>query len=313
MNLLTPGKSYVSPQNGICSSKISGSNSLIFFKRSNWKRGKVEEALTCVGGISDESLKSRALKNISTELANQGKLEEAALAIQEALICAKGISDDFWKSNSLNDISIELAKQGKVEEALTCARGISDEFWKSLALENISTELAKQGKIEEAHTCVSGISDESLKSSALKDISIELTKQGNRSLAETFGWDILQTHERHDCWQAIAKVSFEKMGWPLALQFSVNLLTPEAKKHYIRSFSDWLKPFECHSELFLNVRGYFLEDPISLENLMRQFALHELFFNKAPIIKLERLNRTLNIQWAIDIKRKQIKNGKLNF
>lgn len=353
MNLLTPGKSYVSPQNGICSSKISGSNSLIFFKRSNWKRGKVEEALTCVGGISDESLKSRALKNISTELANQGKLEEAALAIQEALICAKGISDDFWKSNSLNDISIELAKQGKVEEALTCARGISDEsdrinalndistelakqgkleeaasamqdaltcamgisdeFWKSLALENISTELAKQGKIEEAHTCVSGISDESLKSSALKDISIELTKQGNWSLAETFGWDILQTHERHDCWQAIAKVSFEKMGWPLALQFSVNLLTPEAKKHYIRSFSDWLKPFECHSELFLNVRGYFLEDPISLENLMRQFALHELFFNKAPIIKLERINRTLNIQWAIDIKRKQIKNGKLNF
>ena len=40
------------------------------------------------------------------------------------------------------DISTELAKQGKIEEALECARGISDESDKNHALSYISAELA---------------------------------------------------------------------------------------------------------------------------------------------------------------------------
>ncbi|MFM7589490.1 MAG: hypothetical protein ACKO55_10295, partial [Bacteroidota bacterium] len=91
-----------------------------------------EVLITCAKGISDDSDKSRALEYISTELSKQGKVEEAASAIQEALTYARGISSDTAKSRALKDISTELAKQGKVEEAasaiqeaLTCARGIS--------------------------------------------------------------------------------------------------------------------------------------------------------------------------------------------
>ena len=279
------------------------------------KQGKVEVALNCVSGISDESAKISALKDISTALTKQGKIDEAASVMQEALNCARWISDESAKISALKDISTALAKQCKpeeaalaIQEALTCASGISDEFWKNIALNDISTELVEQGKVDQALNCVRWISDESDRISALKDISIELAKQDNWSFAETIGWDILQTDERHDCWQSIAKVTFEKMGWHLALQFSRNLQTPEAKKHYIRSLSDLLTPIECRSDLFLIALGYLLEDPSSLENLLRLYALHSLFFEKVPTINLERLNRTLNIQWAIDIKRKQIYN-----
>jgi hypothetical protein len=41
---------------------------------------------------------------------------------------------------------------------------------------------------------------------------------------------------------------------------------------------------------------------VSMETLLRHYALHELFINNASPEKIERYNRTLNIQWAIDIK-----------
>jgi tetratricopeptide (TPR) repeat protein len=144
-----------------------------------------EVLLTCARGISDmfESVLP-ALATISTELAKQGKSEEADSAMQESIECARGMSDGYWKSSVLKDISTELAKQGKSEEAasamqksLECARGMSD-VWKSSVLEDISTELAKQGKSEESLECARGISDDNRKIHALADISTELAKQG---------------------------------------------------------------------------------------------------------------------------------------
>ena len=162
-----------------CEWAALGLDNLIVFKRTdNWEKNWLSEKgpyndnqfevlLTCARSISVDHRKSLALRDISTELAKQGKVEEAASAMQEALTCARGISDDYWKSSALKDISTELAKLGKaeeaasaMEEALTCARGISDDNVVTLALKDISTELAKQGKVEEALTCARGISDE---------------------------------------------------------------------------------------------------------------------------------------------------------
>jgi len=77
----------------------------------------MQEALACARGISDDYNKSIALKDISAELAKEGKTEEAASAMQEALACARGISYDYNKSIALKDISAELAKQGDLPVA----------------------------------------------------------------------------------------------------------------------------------------------------------------------------------------------------
>jgi hypothetical protein len=36
---------------------------------------------------------------------------------------------------------------------------------------------------------------------------------------------------------------------------------------------------------------------------MQNYALHELFFGKSEHKKINRLNKSLNIQWAIDLKK----------
>ncbi|MDP4596320.1 MAG: NACHT domain-containing protein, partial [Crocinitomicaceae bacterium] len=112
-----------------CEWAALGLNYVIAFKRTdNWEKdwlsekgpyndSQFEVLLSCARGISDEYDKSSALKDISAELAKQGKVEDAGSALQKALTCATGISDESNKSSALKDISAELAKQGKVEDA----------------------------------------------------------------------------------------------------------------------------------------------------------------------------------------------------
>jgi hypothetical protein len=51
---------------------------------------------------------------------------------------------------------------------------------------------------------------------------------------------------------------------------------------------------------------YFIKDrnvQISeLKHLLQFYALNQIFFEDIPEEKIQRFNRTLNIQWAIDIK-----------
>jgi len=273
------------------------------------KQGKVEEAasamleaLTCARGISNERPKRRALKDISTELAKQGKVEEAASAMQEALTCARGISIPYEKSSALKDISTELAKQGKVEEALTCARGISIPYEKSSALSAISTELAKQGKVEEALTCARGISIPYEKSSALSAISTKLAKQGDWVLAENIGLEIPQMKEKHSCWKTMSKNSLHEIGSQKALLNVQHLQSDEARRYYIQGWVEHVDLTDCSKDLFLSTRHYYQADTNCLQQILQKFALRHLFLDESEPEVIQRLNHTLNIQWAIDIK-----------
>ena len=298
-----------------------------------------EILLESARGISDDFWKSRALKDISAELAKQGKSEESSSAMQEALEFARGISNDVKKSNALKDISAELAKQGKIEEALECARGIislgifdeakssaledifaelaiqgkieealecargiSDEYWKSSSLKLISTELAKQGKIEEALECARGISDDEAKSRALNVISTGLARQGNWSKAEQTGLEIPQFANRYTCWQTIARDACIKQGWQKALSQAHQFRNPESCRYYLKHLAQMVNLADCHSNHLLNALPNYQEDVESIETILYKHALHELFFEEASTVKINRFNRTLNLQWAIDIK-----------
>ena len=306
------------------------------------KQGKVEKALTCARGISDDHLKSIALKAITTELSKQGKVNEAhkcasgigddylkSIALKdistklskqgkvnEALTCARGISSNYWKSRSLNAIFTKLSKQGMVEEAasamqeaLTCARGINDESEKSSALMDIYTELSEQGMVEEASsamqealTCVRVINNESEKSSSLMNISIQLAKQGNLMLAEQVSLEIPLTPRKFSCWKEIAKDSYEKHGISVAIHQADKFQNIEVKMVYLKGLADSIILRDFEKELILNAARFYNNDIESMQKLLQQYALRELFFNESAEQRMERLNRTLNLQWAIDIK-----------
>jgi tetratricopeptide (TPR) repeat protein len=268
----------------------------------------MQEALTCVKGISNK-YKNSTLSVISTELAKQGKVEEA-------LTCVRDMSDESYKSRAFSGISSELAKQGKFEEAasamqeaLTCAKGISDESDKSRALSGISSELAKQGKVEEAAsamqealTCARGISDKSYKSSVLSRISSELAKQGNWALAETTGLEIPKLAQRHSCWKTIAEISYKIDGWEEALVQVNHLKSDEARLFYLKGLTEVVNEQDVNAVCVQESLSQLANDSESIENLLQKLSVNELFFNNEDKEKINRLNRILNFQWAIDIK-----------
>jgi tetratricopeptide (TPR) repeat protein len=249
----------------------------------------------------DENDNCDVLGSISSELAKQGQLKEAASAIQEALASASGIRQEYSKSSALESISVELAKQSQFEEALIYAKGISIENVKSSALSAISSELVLQGKLEEALTCARSISDEYYKCDALGFISGELAKQGNWQLAESIGLEILLLNKRHDYWKNLGWNSYEDNGWQKALEQINQLKNEEARLFYLKGWADSVTVSDATIELVTEALPYFVNDTESIEKILQQHALHEVVFNAAPADKIKQLNSTLNIQWFLDI------------
>ena len=210
---------------------------------------------------------------------------------------------------ALNNISAELAKQGKIEAALECARGISDDGDKIRALNDISAELAKQGKIEEAASamqealeCARGISFDGVKSRALNNISAELAKQGDWQLAESTGMEITQLAERQACWKTIAYNTCKEMDWGKALQQANQFKSDEAQLFYLKGWAEAVSQQEADTVCVQASLSQLVYDSESIETLLQKHAGNELFFANAHKEKINRQNKTLNIQWMIDVK-----------
>jgi tetratricopeptide (TPR) repeat protein len=286
------------------------------------KQGRFDEALECACIIPDDSekrhlrpslddgaawqeidleVKSSALKEISTEMAKQGRLEEA-------LACARMIKTEDKKNHALEEISTELAKQDRFEDSLACALDISNDSDRSMALKEISIELFKLKRVDdselvmnEAFKCARGISSDSDKSDALKGISTELAKQGNWSKAEQIGLEIPYISTRYICWQTIARDACKNQGWQKALSQAHQFRNPESCRYYRSYLAQMMNLGECHSRLLLNALPNYQEDVESKEIILYKHALNQMFFANAREEKINRFKRTLNIQWAIDI------------
>jgi|GEM_PF-1108637 len=257
----------------------------------------IHEALDCARGISSY----HAILDISAALAQQGNVEEAASSIQDALARARGISSDTDKSRALASISVALAQQGNVEEAHACARGISSDFRKSRALASISAALAQQGKIEEALACARGINSDTDKSRALASISAEFAKQGRAEEVEAIVTEIPQIGIRHSCWEKIAVVTLAKDTWEMALNAVQEYKTDEARLFCLRGWCEKVDITAVSSECIIEILPLIAFDSYSIEALLRKYAVRETLLCKPKYLLQQRLNATLNIQWAIDI------------
>jgi hypothetical protein len=259
----------------------------------------VEESLAIARGISDESDKSSALKDIAVELSKQGQGEES-------LAIARGISDDYWESDyfknrALKDIAVELSKQGQVEESLAFAQGLRHDRARSNYLKAIAVELCKQGRVEESLAIARGISDDYLKSSALKAIAVELSKQGNWTMAESVLLEVSRTGERHEGWQEMAKAVVEAEGWQKALRQAMNFQSEEARLFYSKGWSRQVGITDVDDACVREALPLLVDDPESVESLLQKYAIRLVSLG-APTKALEgRLNRTLNLQWILEI------------
>jgi len=281
------------------------------------KQGQVEESLAIARGIRDDRQKSSAFTAIAVELSKQGQVEESTSVMQESLAIARGISSDLQKSSALMDIAVALSKQGQVEEStsvmeesLAIVRGISDvRQEKSRALMDIAVELSKQGKVEESASVMEeslaiarGISYVRQKSSALMDIAVELSKQANFTMAQEVGLEIPQIAVRQDAWKEISKSIVETVGWQNALRQVEIFQSDEAKQFYLKGWVVTVNVIDVDNACLKEALVKLVSDNASIEQLLQKYALRQVCMGKSLKDQTDRLNRTLNIQWAIDIK-----------
>jgi hypothetical protein len=271
------------------------------------KHGKFDEALEGVKRIKSNVWRSRLLILISSEFAKQGFSSEALNLRRESLAYA-GKAKTAHSTNFINGlISQELASQGHIEEALSIARVIGDELQKCEVLCSISTELFLKCDLEfsslvmeEALSCTI-LMDYVKRSLALTEIATELSRQGKVREAELVGLEIPRIGSRHNCWKNISKISYEEMGLQKSLQQNNQFKSDEARLFYLKGLANALNVSDTNSVCVQEALIQLAHDSESVESILQSHALHEIFFGAVDQKRFNRLNRTLNIQWALDI------------
>jgi len=158
--------------------------------------------------------------------------------------------------------------------------------------------------MQEALTYARDISYESNKSSALFDISTELAKQGDWALAETIGLEIPQLAERQNCWKNMPINCYKVNGWQKAILQVNQLQSDEARIFYLKGWAEVVDVFDAGADCVQVALSHLAHDAESVEMLLQTHALREVFFGHADPENINQLNRSLNIQWALDIKAK---------
>jgi hypothetical protein len=268
------------------------------------KKGNVNKALNYIEKINENLYeKNSALAAISIEMTKKGQFKTAEDIINK-------ISNDDWvKSRALSSLAFELAKENRIDEALNHAHIISDEEHKSVVLSRISTLLLKYGNVKDANAVIYDavsfaqlIDNKWIQGRTLSRISMELIVQGNWNFAEKVGLEIKDLLLHNDCWIEIAKINMEKKGLKDALFEVHNFKNYIPKTFYLKGLANNLSAIEFNTHIVLDSYRYYINDNRSLEKILYQYALNQLFFENLPEEKIQRYNRTLNIQWAIDIK-----------
>ena len=296
-------------KNDLRSSDIYKCSALVAISSELFKQSKliesskvINETISFALNISDHYDKEITLEHISRELVNQGDFDQA-------FTIARSLNNDYNGNRALQDIFIEMTSQGNFDKALTIARSLNNDYEKSRALAGISTEFYKQSKFEEASSAINeaiyfavNISDEDQKTVVFAAISCALALLDKFEEAEKIGLKIPQTAVRQGCWKTHAENAIKNNSWRLALLGMQRYKSDESQLFYIKGWSTNVAIKDVSAICISKVLPLFVNDIGSIELNLQKFALHEIMLDLTLPELQQRLNRTLNIQWAIDIK-----------
>jgi tetratricopeptide (TPR) repeat protein len=272
----------------------------------------IKEALKTARSITNDQARCSAELKISNAMLKMNMSECSEEIIQDVLQFYRFIEDDidlyiseYDKNSIFKEISWSLACQGRIKDAIETIRGITDDNDKRDVMETVSTELVRQGKFEDA---IKTAHDMNLifadyENYVLSDISCELSKQGNWPHAEEVGLEIPRAATRHECWKKMASTLIEQAGWQIAFSKVNELTTDEAHSFYLKGWAENAKVTDVDKSCLRQAIPYFPNDVKSLEHLLHHYAIHEIFLGDSSQEKIQRLNQTLSLQWALDIKK----------
>jgi len=136
---------------------------------------------------------------------------------------------------------------------------------------------------------------------SIASTTLEFANRGQWRKAESAGLYISSDFIYRECWYDIAKRNLYKNGVDHAFQVGLNLISKESRVFYFRALVDSVNAKDVDFRFLYKLICKNLNDAIYLETLLQKYSLNMLFYSNSFTNKINRLNRTLNIQWAIDI------------
>jgi tetratricopeptide (TPR) repeat protein len=267
------------------------------------------EALNLARNISSESKKCQYLAFISIELLRIGSYEESVKIKNEAIECSRGISDIKEKAIALVYIYSNLIKLGNAEEASNSikeALELSKQFKSSVEkfrfLRILSLEMAKLGRVENSIYFAKFIKTRSEKEMTYSDLLCEFAKQDKWKILEITCYETLEIAARHRVWQEIASLMVSQHGFQKAAYITHKLQSKEASLFYLKGLVEHLNTNDVNHSLIKEIIPFLVEDSSSIEILLQKYAIAQVALGNLSQQLVECINKSLNIQWAIDIR-----------
>ena len=283
-------------------------------------------AIAVIREINGEEYKHKLIISSASFLINMGLFSDAILLLDEALSTIQMIPDKWLKVNRFLDVVSLLIKVGntsKVKEVLdncyfisTGTFGKLDSFFalNKIALLRFNAGLIREGQyaLEEAIFLENFIELEETEDI----IEFAYTQIRINGIEAAFDYlsDRFQGSELHNSLYLLSEkiasagdillatnlVSYindnnfrEEANFNLLVQKSTNSELDYNNKILIKFSNDYIT---------LMKQASMLNDIVEVKNLLQKYVMKSLFFQNISEQKIHRFNRTLNIQWAIDIK-----------
>jgi hypothetical protein len=173
-----------------------------------------------------------------------------------------------------------------------------------LLLNQITSEIVRDNLENEAIQIVNAYSKES-KDVFIEDLkipgAINYLKVNNWALVVHTSNSIIDNLKRSNCWESIGNHIKRTDNTLASINKSKDLSNDFSKLYFLRGWSFDIDPTKIDESNLIKVLPFLVKDTEAIENVLQSYALYSLFVAKTPVVQQSRLNRTLNIQWALDI------------
>lgn len=244
-------------------------------------------------------------------ISNQTTLNE----LNQALKKTKLINDKGKRIQAKAKIAAKFAIQGnknqstklitEIDQSTNELHYITDEI---LSLVKASKEFEMENQIivseyffSKAMNFINDISNESKKIDILKDVYSEIASLKNIHSVENIFTKTHSIAARQNSFKNLAHKFINDYGIQESLKISDKFNFEESKTHYLKGCVKHVNSNQVDQNTAQKALPYLIHDSESLEIVLQKHALHETFLGNSTQEQLERLNQTLNIQWALDI------------
>ncbi len=292
---------------------------------------KIDKSLGILNKISDLNYFGNALLKLSniysvSNFDNSLKLNNDL--IMRFVKSSLGKFDDLEKSIIINEVGIQMIENGNVQNVKELSEKIPYHYEKICLYSKISIEMAKIGQIDDSMIWLNKISsnnDESFKDNfereysnnmayEIKCVTIlvimdETDSQGNVQLSDVLFNEISELAEqitndkiKSEINTGIKKYLFKKRAKSIIPEQAIirNYSKLKNKNNDLRI--QIVKSNYLFTILQNEICQIKLNEFSKTVSALYYFSIFDLFFGKPDFEKINRYNRSLNIQWAIDIK-----------